>query len=186
MTAPGGTTSVGGGEGGGDALAEVERFLRFAVAKRGQHVRECLRLVDGVALARGEVYSDADVRQLLAGLRAGLERRVDDVSPAAAHGVGGESAGQVCSGPGYGCMYESGVVNERSPDSLIPPADLDTRRRPPAALLRRQPPSPHVPRPGPTTPGGRQRVPRRRPRAAAGAAAGLRGGRRADCGGRRP
>jgi hypothetical protein len=69
--------------GAGGVHPEVARFLAFARAKRPQHVRECVRLVDDAApTARGDVFSGADVLDLLRSLRAGLERAVDEVHAA--------------------------------------------------------------------------------------------------------
>jgi hypothetical protein len=62
--------------------AQVQQLLRFARAKRVQHVKECLRLVQDLAarrVQRADVYGGAEVLEMLDELRAGLEKQVDEV-----------------------------------------------------------------------------------------------------------
>ncbi|KIY94739.1 hypothetical protein MNEG_13221 [Monoraphidium neglectum] len=61
--------------------AQVQQLLRFARAKRVQHVKECLRLVQDLAarrVQRADVYGGAEVLEMLDELRAGLEKQVDE------------------------------------------------------------------------------------------------------------
>ncbi|GBF87491.1 hypothetical protein Rsub_00202 [Raphidocelis subcapitata] len=59
---------------------QLARFLRFARAKRLQHVRECAVLLDDAAarVAAGDVFSGAEVRTMLAELKSAVEKQVDE------------------------------------------------------------------------------------------------------------
>lgn len=61
---------------------QVQQFLRFTCAKRTQHVKECVRLIDDLGsrkVASGEMYSSDEVQDILSELRNGLEKQVDEV-----------------------------------------------------------------------------------------------------------
>jgi hypothetical protein len=60
---------------------QVQHFLRFTRAKRLQHVKECVCILEDAAagVASGDVYSSDGVRELLAEVKGRLERQVDEV-----------------------------------------------------------------------------------------------------------